>query len=294
MHLENTPNINNPESNLSEMGADINNIGERLEGKLAPEELEKLKVEEKREQSELSPEQQLTTLGEEGEARQQEITRLTESVKRTKAKVNEIRKELGLPPTEEDPPTVFSEKDKLEKLQAEHEALEKQREEFISQRERERLIREEKENILQEKLDELFKEFESLNTYDFESIFEGGKTREGTNVESASLGELDPEIAKSLARAFKEGIKLLPKILETLPELLKAFNEDLTKEATERVEQKLEEEKAKMEKGRTKGEKAEVPDNGIPAGEREPNTIDPSSFEEKSVEANLKQGEKPN
>ena len=153
--------------------------------------------------------------------------------------------------------------EELEKLKTEEgpeqEALEKQKEELISQQEKERLIREEKEKILQEKLDELFKEFEALNPRDFESIFKSGKTREGRNVESPSMGELDPEIAKSLAKAFKEGIKLLPKILETLPELLKKFDEDLIKEATERVEQKLEEEKQKMEEEQKKGEKPEEP-----------------------------------
>ncbi len=242
-----------------------------------PEELEKLKAEEgKEEKPELSPEEQLKNLEDDIEARQKEITRLTESIEGTKAKLNEAREKLGLPPTEEDPPSVLSEKERLEKLQAEQGTLEKQKEEFVSQQEKERLIREEKEKILQEKLDELFKEFEALNPRDFESIFKSGKTREGRNVESPSMGELDPEVAKSLAKAFKEGIKLLSKILEALPELLKKFDEDLTKEATERVEQKLEEEKQKMEKEQKKEEKFEepkpeekpkVPEGEIPLGE---------------------------
>jgi hypothetical protein len=278
MHPENTPNMNNSELNPREVGAELASA-------------------QQQERPQSSPEEQLTNPGGEVDARQQEIMRLTESTERTKAKVNKIRKELGLPPTEEDPPSVFSETEKLKKLQTEQELLEKQREELVNQEERERLIREEKENILQERLDELFKEFESLNAIDFESIFANGKTREGRNVESVSQGELDPEVAKSLAKAFKEGIKLLPKILETLPELLKAFNEDLTKEATQRVEQKLAEEKQKTEKAEAKEKNPEVPDNEIPAGKikREPTSIDPSSSEEKiSAEAGLKQGEKRN
>jgi len=190
------------------------------------------------------------------EARQQKMTRLTESIEGTKAKVNEAREKLGLPPDEEEPPSTFSEKDKLEKLKAEQEALEKQKEELISQQEKEQLIREEKEKILQEKLDELFKEFEALNPRDFESIFKSGKTREGGNVESKSMGSLDPEIAQSLAKTFREGIKLLPKILEALPELLKKFDEDLMKEATECVDKKLEAEKQKMEIVKSRGEAA--------------------------------------
>ncbi len=214
--FENAPNLNNPELNSAELEKGVN-IEKKLEIELSPEESEKLKAEEQ-------------------ETKQQEISRLTESVEGTKAKLNEAREKLGLPSTEEELPSILSDKEKLEKIQAEQGALEK-----------EHLIQEEKEKILQEKLDELFKEFEALNPRDFESIFKSGRTREGRNVESSSMGELDPEIAKSLAEAFKEGIKLLPKILEVLPELLKKFDEDLTKEATERVEQKLEEEKKKME-----------------------------------------------
>jgi Skp family chaperone for outer membrane proteins len=74
------------------------------------------------------------------------------------------------------------------------------------------------------------------------------------------MGSLDPEVAQSLAKAFKEGIRLLPKILEALPDLLKEFDKDLTKEATERVDKKLEEEKKKMEEEeQKKKEKPEEP-----------------------------------
>ncbi len=260
--FENAPTLNNPELNPNEIGADVN-VGKKPEGEMTPEELEKSKTEEGQEQvpekPELSPEEQLKNLEGETEAHQQEITRLTESVEGTKTKINEAREQLGLPPTEEDPPSVSSEKDKMEKLKAEQEDLEKQKEELISKQEKERLIREEKEKILQEKLDEVFKEFEGLNPRDFESIFKSGKTSEGRNVESKSMGSLEPEVARSLAKAFKEGIKLLPKILEALPELLKKFDEDLTKEVTDRVDKKLEEEKAKMEEEQKKEEKPEEP-----------------------------------
>ena len=280
--FESAPNINNPELNPSEVGADVN-AGKKLEGELTPEELEKLKAEEEQEQElekpELSPEEQLKNLEGEMGSRQQEMTRLIESIEGTKSKLNEAREKLGLPPTEEEPPSTFSEKDKLEKLKAEQETLEKQKEELVSQQEKERLIREEKEKILQEKLDELFKEFEALNPRDFVSIFRSGKTSEGRNVESKSMGSLNPEMAQFLAKAFKEGIKLFPKILEALPELLKKFDEDLTKEATERVDKKLEEEKQKLEKEQKKEEKPEepkleekqeIPEGEIPRGEIKP------------------------
>lgn len=291
--IEGAPNMNNAELNSNEVGADVG-VGKKLEGELTPEELEKLKAEEGQElqieRPELSPEEQLKNLEGETEARQQEITKLNESVEGTKAKINEAREKLGLPPTEEDPPSVSSEKDKLEKLRAEQEGLEKQKEELISRQEKERLIREEKEKILQEKLDEIFKEFEGLNPRDLESIFKNGKTSEGRNVESKSMGSLEPEVAQSLAKAFKEGIRLLPKILEALPELLKKFDEDLTKEATERVDKKLEEEKQKLEEEQKKEENPEElkPEEKLEVlqGETSPSEIkpEPNPIEGGSIE----------
>ncbi len=292
--FENAPNLNNPELNHSKMGADVN-AAEKLEGELTPEELEQLRTEEGQEQEpekpELSPEERLKNLEDEMESQRQEMTRLTESIEGTKSKLNEAREKLGLPPTEEEPPSTFSEKDKLEKLKAEQEALEKQKEELVSQQKRERLIREEKEKILQEKLDELFEEFEGLNPRDFESIFKSGKTPEGRNVESKSMGSLNPEMAQSLAKTFKEGIRLLPKILEALPDLLKKFDEDLTKEATKRVDKKLEEEKAKMEEEQEKEEKPEEPKieekPKVPEGEIPPSEIKPevSPIEDGNIES---------
>ena len=291
--FEGAPNMNNAELNPNEVGADVG-AGKKLEGELTPEELEKLKAEGGQEQvaeePELSPEEQLKNLEGEAEAKQAEMTRLSESIEGTKSALNAAREKLGLPPTEEDPPSVFSEKDKLEKLRAEQEGLDKQKEELISQQEKERLIREEKEKILQEKLDDVFKEFEGLNPRDFESIFKNGKTPEGRNVESKSMGSLEPEVAQSLAKAFKEGIKLLPKILEALPELLKKFDEDLTKEAIERVDKKLEEEKQKLEEEQKKEEKPEepkpeekleVPEGEVPPGEikQAPNPIEGGNIE---------------
>lgn len=257
--FENPQNLNALEINPNEVGKI--NPDKKPEPELAPEGLDGLNLEKGLEKPEISPEEQVENLKEETEARQEEIIKLTESVEGTKVKINEARESLGLPPTEEDPPSVSSDKEKLEKLQAEKEGLEKQSEELISKREKERLIREEKEKILQEKIDGLFKEFESLNPQDFESIFKTGKNKEGGKMESGAMGALDPETAKSLASAFKEGIKFLPKILESLPELLKKFDEDLDKEAEERVNKKLEEEKKKIEEEEQKNKEKPAEEN---------------------------------
>jgi predicted nucleic acid-binding Zn-ribbon protein len=91
--FESVPNINNPELTPKEQ-VDVN-AGKKLKGELTPEELEKLEVqegpEEEAEKPELSLEEQLKNLEGEMESRKQEMMRLTESIERTKAKLNEAR-----------------------------------------------------------------------------------------------------------------------------------------------------------------------------------------------------------
>ena len=262
--FENIQKMNNKELNPNEVSVDVG-IEKKLKSELTS----------KPEQPKLSPEEELKNLENETEAKQEKINKLTESVEETRSKLNKIREKIGLPPIEEDPPSVFSEKDELERLKEEQEILEKQRVELTSRQEKEQLIREIKEKILQEKLNEVFKEFEKLKPFDFESILKSGKTPEGRNVESKSMGLLEPETAQSLAKAFREGVKLLPKILESLPELLKKIDEDLTKEATERVDKMLEEEEKqkeeKLEKEKSK-EKSETTGDKTPPDEEKPET----------------------
>ncbi len=250
--FEGTQNLNSSESNSTEKLMD-NSTTEKLEDELVPgeskrvEEGREIEKEQEVERSGLSSEDHIKNLEGELESRQQEVIRLTKSVEGTKVRLNESRERLGLPQTKEYPSSIVPERDKLEKLQTEQEVLEKQKEEIINQKEKERLIQEERRKIMQEKLDGVFKEFEMLNSNDFESIFRMGKMHDGGKVESSSMGRIDSDTAKSLAIAFKEGIKLLPKILEEFPKLLEKFDEDLTKEATDRVDKRLEEEIQNME-----------------------------------------------
>jgi len=111
-----------------------------VENKIRPEDLGDLgtegsKIEQVVEQPELSPEEQPEDLNGQITAQEQEIAKLTESIEGTKSKLSAVREGLGLPPTEEDPSSITSEKDTLEKLQREQEELEKQKEEIISEQE---------------------------------------------------------------------------------------------------------------------------------------------------------------
>ncbi len=234
-------------------------------------ELEKSETEEEQkiEDLELEQENQTEQLNEDVETKQEKITHLTESIVAMESVIDNTAEESNSEFKKEDP-NVFKEKYKFRKLELEKEALEKLKAE---------LIQEEKEKILQEKLDGIFKEFEGLNSQDFQSILKSGKTAEGRSVESKSMGSLNPETAQSLAKVFAEGIKSLSKILESLPEFLKKLDEEATKEATENVEKKLEEEKEKVEEEQENKEKIEEPkleeksetlENEIPSDEVNP------------------------
>src|SRR3989344_6069290 len=137
----------NPNGSNKTVEAPVSKIGvggvvQKLEGDLVPE---------KTKQVELSQEDQLKNLANQSEIMQRDITVLTASIEQTKIKLNEARKKFGLAPTEEDPPSVSSGNDRLEKLQAEQEAFEKQRKEIISKQERTELITKENKKIAQEK-----------------------------------------------------------------------------------------------------------------------------------------------
>ena len=239
-----------------------NNTVENSQNIITPEELGQLdlegtKTERVVEQPVLSPEAQLKNLDVSAEVQRQKITSTNESIKDLQSKLNEAREELGMPPAEKDPISMSEKKSYLEKLKIEQEVLERQKEELVSKKEREKLVKAEKEKILQEKINELFKEFEKVNPRDLEVFVSTGKTSDGNNFESKSAAQFSPETVQSLAKAFKEGIKSLPKILENLPELLKHFDKDLEKEATERVDKKLEEEKQKIKDSQKNEEKLE-------------------------------------
>jgi len=124
---EGVPTLNNLETNPDEI---IGNVEvSKKEIPMTSEGLEKIKTEGSKEKKlELSPKEQ-EVLAEEGIAdKEEEITRLSESIANTKTKLNEVRKKLGLPPSEEESPSTLSMRERLEKLRVEQESSEKQKE----------------------------------------------------------------------------------------------------------------------------------------------------------------------
>lgn len=155
-NFESLSQPNNLDKNSNEVQVSID-TDKKLEVEPTPEESEKLKAEEVPEQDaeqqiELSPEEQLKKLEGDMEDQQQEMVRLSESIDAIKSAIKSVRENLGLPLTGEDPPSIFTEKDKLEKLKAEKETLEKQKECLISQQEEEKKNENQKDEIEQEEL----------------------------------------------------------------------------------------------------------------------------------------------
>jgi len=303
MPIEGIPNLNNPgvghtehEASVNipeETGIDIDTPEkpngeltlEKPEDTLTAKELENTEAEQEQksaeqEQLELSPkEEKIEDLENKIEYKKGKREELIREIKEEEDKLKKLREELGVPPTKEKTPNEISKERELEKLEAQRQALEKHKEILISKREKERLIQKEKEIILQETLDQLFKEFEAMKSSDRQNLSKEGKTADGQGFHSKSMGYLNQELVKTLAKTFIAGIKSASRILESFPELFKKFDQDLTAEARKRVEKRLREEEAKMAEDRemepeelAPAEKLEVPEKEIPSTKPESET----------------------
>lgn len=82
---------------------------------------------------ELSPEEQLNNVDGEIKSQEGQILKLTQSVEETKTKLNDIREQLGLPPSEEEPPSVVFGNEKIEELQDTKESLEEEKENLLKE-----------------------------------------------------------------------------------------------------------------------------------------------------------------
>ena len=180
----------------------------------------------------LTPEEQIKNVDLQIENSRGQMSKLSEGILAGEEEMSQARQELGLPPAKED---MQHDKKRMEELQAQQKGLEQER----ARLEKERLIEEERQKILQEMVNELLNEFESFSDTDKSSVMASGLTSEGGRFGETSRGSLSPENAMDLARAFNEGIKMLPQILTAIPEIAKAFDEALTAEATQRVEENM-------------------------------------------------------
>ena len=86
----------------------------------------------KEKQLELSPEEQLNNVDGEIKSQEGQIFKLTQSVEKTKNKLAEIYKELGITQSEEEPPSVVFGNDKIKELQDEKIDLEKEKNDLLN------------------------------------------------------------------------------------------------------------------------------------------------------------------
>ncbi len=209
---------------ISEKGPSLNSESIADEASKAVESVNELA-------QELTPEEQIKSVDLKIEDGRGQMSKLLEGELSEEEEMSRARQELGLPPIKED---AQHNKEKTDDL-LQQKSLEQEK----ARLEKERLIEEERQKILQEIVNELFSEFESFSDADKSSIMASGFTSEGSRFGATSRGDLSPENAIALAKAFNEGIKMLPQILSAIPEMVKAFNDALTDEATRRVEEKM-------------------------------------------------------
>jgi len=209
---------------------------------------EETAVEKGKEEQSKTSEEKIAALSGTIAGKTESINKLAGSVGKTATELADIRKEMGLPQPAEEPKELQGRKEELEKLEAEKERLEKEKKE---------LMREAKKEILQERVSNLFKEFEKMGAQALEALAQTGKTESGENMESGSMGSIDPETAKGLAKAFSEGLKFLPQILKALPGLMESFDAELTKEAEARAEKTMAEKEKEAKDEESPAEDAE-------------------------------------
>ncbi|MEI7480032.1 MAG: hypothetical protein WCJ59_00190 [bacterium] len=259
-----------------------------MEGALTPEMLEKLKgTGQKSEKIELSPEEKLQKIDGQVVAQQEEVDKLTESIKNTQAGLDAVREELkkfGLPPEtaeKEKDPSILNGEERIKEKQAEQAKLEVKREEIKAeiekQKEKEKaeLIQKMKGEIMNEKLSNLFKEFQEMDALDLKSLMEKGKTKDDKEVESKSFGmTISPESAKILATAVIDGGNWKEKFIkaqENPAEFISKLEAESEQEAKERIEKIMEE----AEKKNGNEEKKEV------EGEKKPEGTETETDQEK-------------
>jgi hypothetical protein len=131
-------------------------------------------LEKEAEQPVLLVKEQIKNLEGKIEAHQQEIARISTVIEETNVKLNEVRENLGLESDEEDISSTLSERDELDRLKAELQALEKQKEELVSQQENElRAFLIEIDELDQSTLEGIYAEecYERLLEREFETNF---------------------------------------------------------------------------------------------------------------------------
>lgn len=120
---------------------------------------------------------------------QNEIGILTASAARRRAEFEQKRKELGLKRGSIGPSDAAMSKGKLQALEARLAGAQAR-------------IREIKTAVLREKIDGLFREFRYLDNQNLESLKQVGVMLKGKKFPSQTLGELEPTMAMSMAKAF--------------------------------------------------------------------------------------------
>ncbi len=183
----------------------------------------------------------------ESERIQKEISLLTESVDGTMKEINSIRASLGLPPEESLPYSVQSEQEQVDQLKATQGELDAKKEELVTAEEKEQLIREAKEQIMMQISHALSAEFGGFSPDEIRSILESGLHQNGTAVQSRMLGDLSPEVARSLSRGFSQGGASLLESLSDFPEILERIDAEITAITEARVESQLTLQKKEME-----------------------------------------------
>ncbi|MFC1618200.1 hypothetical protein ACFL2B_02885 [Patescibacteria group bacterium] len=179
---------------------------------LTPEQIEQIEAQEAKKKE--SPEKKKPEVKMSPAQRAEKIQRLEASIDRTKTGLNENRDKLGVPQSEEDPPSVQSTKEAIQDLQAggKEEKDKDNRDEDTNQdvekdqgpeeidKEREKRIREEAAKIAREKIEQ---SFNKIDKADVNIMAATGRKKDGSA--ATGLEKLDAPSTQAMAASIKEG-----------------------------------------------------------------------------------------
>ena len=193
--------------------------------------------------SEPASESALVKLEDDIARRQIEAEAIKKEISATQQALNSARKKLDLPPDEgELVPSIVNQQRRLRVLKRELTALHETQRMLIERQQRECLLREEREHLLQEVISTLAQEFEVYQKNDpknFALLIEEGTLLGGASYKSRAYGVIEPDILKSVLRAFRDGKQALCALLAAIPRFAEYFDALVAEEAERRVEERM-------------------------------------------------------
>lgn len=209
---------------------------QNIETETEPENAEAHHSEKAPEAKSETAEEQSTRLVNELHATEEHIDQLQEALSEEKAATADLREKMGLPPAEEESPSILAD---IAALAVETLLHTNEEVKIVEVHHAEQEVVEEEDKDKHLLMDLAFKFFAKLPEKDLESLVQRGLTETGHRMTLPFIGDVTPDVARIFVKAFKEGKHSFP--MEALRKmgLLDAIEKKLEQQALEAVVDKI-------------------------------------------------------